>query len=112
MRIRHLVAAGALTPDDEIGDPSDIRHGVIVGGRVAALAGPVDPATHLNRDFPAHRCCFCVAVEELTVGAPVLRTENGFLLAAVPPTAFAHHGRVDLARRRAAWRAAVTPGRP
>src|SRR5918998_1158191 len=54
MRVRHLTPAENVAPDGSLVDPLAVRHGLIVGGRVAALAGPIDPPTHFNADFEEH----------------------------------------------------------
>ena len=54
MLIRHITAAENVDESGRLVDPLAVKHGVIVGGRVAALGGPVDPSTHLNLDFAEH----------------------------------------------------------
>lgn len=107
MRVRHLVAAGSVR-DGVVVDPSRVCHGAIRAGRVVALAGPVDPATHLNLDFPEHRLGRCVVVERLEPGAAALVDAEGRLrMAEPPPGALRWLGRVDVGRRRAVWSAAL-----
>ena len=113
MVVRHLVARDNVVEVDGaavVVDPTAARHGALRAGRVAALAGAVDPATHLNLDFAAHRLDRCVVVEALTPGASVVfdPVEPGeYRLAAVAPGAFARLGTVDVGARRAAWLAAL-----
>lgn len=107
MRIRHLVTRANV--DFAVGtviDPLQIRHGVIVGAKVAALAGPVDPRTHLNLDFPDHRATDCLIVEGFELGAAVAAGPERFLFAAVDSADYAHRGRVDVGAQRQAWLAA------
>lgn len=110
MLIRHLVERQNVDPAGCVRDPRAIRHGLIVGRRVAALAGPIDPATHLNRDFPGHRADVCIVVEAFVIGAPVVLAGDGFATARVPPAALAPLGPVDLAARRRAWAAVARRG--
>jgi hypothetical protein len=112
MRLRHLVAAANVSPDGEIVDPARVRHGLIVGQRVSALAGEVDPATHLNLDFAEHRLEDAVVVEELVVGAAVLVDGDGFAVAWPSRAALSSLGPVDVGARRLAWQRAATQANP
>lgn len=110
VRVRHLVTVEDCSPDGWVIRAERIRHGVVRAGRVAALAGPIDPATHLNLDFPQHRCTECLVVERMQVGAAVLGSPDGFAVARVPGPALSRLGLVDVGARREAWLAAF-PGR-
>lgn len=103
MRVRHLIAAADVDAEGRILAPERARHGVVVGGRIAELAGEIDPLTHLNLDFAEHRLETCLVAETLEVGAPILADEDGWMLAITPRDAFAHLGPVDVGARRAAW---------
>lgn len=105
MTVRHVVAQGNVGTDGFILDPRRVRHGALRAGRVLALAGEVDPQTHLNLDFPDHRLDSCVVVERLEVGAGVIPA--GGATARVASDAARPLGRVDVGARRAAWVAAV-----
>jgi hypothetical protein len=111
MTVRHLVARENVDRHGIVFDAARVRHGAVRAGRVYALAGEVDPATHLNLDFPDHRLEGAVVVEDLSPGAGVVASEDGFGLARVDPSAFAHRGRVDVGARRVAWLAALHAGR-
>src|SRR3954447_22054979 len=106
MRVRHLTAADNVAPDGSLIDPTAVRHGLIVAGRVSALAGPVDPETHLNADFDEHGLEQCAIVEQLEVGSPACFGENGLRLAWASDDSYRPLGRVDLTERLRAWRAA------
>jgi hypothetical protein len=106
MRVRHLTAADNVAPDGSLIDPSAVRHGLIVAGRVAALAGLVDAQTHLNADFDEHGLEQCAVVERLEVGAPACFSEDGLRLAWADDAAYQPLGRVDVAGRLREWRAA------
>jgi hypothetical protein len=107
MTVRHLVARENVGPDGTVVDAARVRHGAVRAGRVYALAGEVDPTTHLNLDFADHHLEAAVVVEQLTPGAAVVAGEDGFDLAGVDPASFTHLGAVDVAARRAAWLRAV-----
>ena len=70
---------------------------------MVALAGPIDPLTHLNLDFAEHRLASCLVAESLDVGAALLTDAEGWRLAYTPRGAFAHLGPVDVGARRMAW---------
>lgn len=103
MRIRHLVAADNIDDAGFVIDPGLVRHGVIVGGRVADLAGPIEPETHLNLDFTLHRLDECLIVERLERDAAVLWADQQFRRAAIHPNAYRRRGPVNVDARRAAW---------
>jgi hypothetical protein len=103
MRIRHLVSAENVDPTGFVIDPRLARHGMVVGGAIAELAGPVERLTHLNLDFPPHRLDECLVAERLEVGARLLRDDDRFQIASVRPNAYARLGPVDLDARRLAW---------
>lgn len=106
MKVRHLTAADNVAPDGSLIDPTAVRHGLIVAGRVAALAGLVDAQTHLNADFDEHGLEQCAVVERLEVGAPACFSEDGLRMAWADDTAYQPLGRVDVAARLREWRAA------
>lgn len=93
MRIRHLTAIDNVDAEGFLLDPTLVRHAIVVAGRVADLAAPVDPLTHLNRDFPEHGLDDCLVAEGLAVGAPVLWEGDQLRRACARPTAYAPLGR-------------------
>lgn len=103
MRIRHLIAAADVDAQGRILAPERARHGIVVGGRIASLAGQIDPLTHLNLDFTEHRLDSCLIAEMLEVGAPILADEDGWIIAYPLYSAFAHLGTVDVGMRRTVW---------
>jgi hypothetical protein len=105
MRVRHLTAVENVAVDGSLIDPLAVRHGLIVAGRVAALAGPVDPETHLNADFDEHGLEQCAVVERLEVGAAAYFSEDGLRMAWADDAAYEPRGRVDVGARLRAWRA-------
>src|SRR5215213_3661144 len=108
MRVRHLTAAHNVAPDGLLIDPSAVRHGLLVAGRVSALAGLVDALTHLNADFDEHGLEQCAVVERLEIGAPACFGDDGLRLAWADDAAYQPLGRVDVNERLRAWRAART----
>ena len=107
MRIRHLVALDNVDAAGFVIDPLLARHGLVVGGRIAELAGLIEAATHLNLDSPEHRLDECLVAEQLAEGAPLLWDGDHFRLAGVRSAAFRRLGPVDLDARRAAWQQKV-----
>ena len=110
MRVRHLTAAENVAPDGSLIDPAAVRHGLIVGGRVAALAGLVDPTTHLNAEFEEHGLEQCVVVDALVFGSPAHFDAAGLRLAWAADAAYRSLGPVDTQARLAAWRQARAGG--
>ena len=106
MRVRHLTAADNVADDGSLIDPTAVRHGLIVAGRVSALAGLVDALTHLNADFDEHGLEQCAVVERLEIGAPACFGEDGLRLAWADDAAYKPLGRVDVSARLRDWRAA------
>jgi hypothetical protein len=103
MMIRHVVDAGNVDERQIIRDPTKARHCIVVAGRIAELAGEIDPLTHLNLDYSEHRLTTCIIADTMVKGAAVRMGLDGFLWTRVDPTAYRHLGRVDLDERRRAW---------
>ncbi|MCG8353775.1 MAG: hypothetical protein MI924_38915 [Chloroflexales bacterium] len=110
MRIQHLVAAANIDAEGFVIDPFLVRHGLIVAGRIAELAGPIEPLTHLNLDFPDHRLGDCLIAEQLAVGATLLWDGDHFRVSRARPLAYQRLGAVNIAQRRVAWQQRL--GRP
>jgi len=106
MKVRHLTAADNVAADGSLIVPTAVRHGTIVAGRVDALAGLVDPLTHLNSDFTEHGLEQCAVVERLEVGAPACFEEAGLRFAWAADEAYRPLGRVHMQERLREWRAA------
>ena len=100
MLIRHCVEQSNVDENCIVKDPTKIRHAVFVGGRIKSMSGPIDPASHLNLDYPDHKATACVIVEKLEVGAKAIFGGSGFAFANVDPTsAFDRYGYVDYTQR-------------
>jgi hypothetical protein len=93
MRIRHLAAIDNVDAEGFLRDPTQVRHGIVVAGRIADLAAPVDPLTHLNRDFPEHGLDDCLVAEALAIGAALLWDGDQMRFACAHPAAYAPLGR-------------------
>ncbi|MEO7913664.1 MAG: hypothetical protein ABIV47_28765 [Roseiflexaceae bacterium] len=107
MRIRHIVAIDNIDQQGCVIDPLLVRHGIVLAGQIGDLAGPIDPLTHLNRDFHQHRLEECLVAERLERGATLLRDGDRFQIASVRTNAYTSLGPVDVDRRRADWQRAV-----
>ncbi len=106
--IRHLTSIDNVDSEGFLVDPSRACHGTLRNRCVADLAGPVDPLTHLNRDFPDHELGECVVVERLECGAPVqIGPEDAPLRAWPRRDSSDALGRVDVDARRSAWLAVL-----
>jgi len=68
-------------------------------GKIDDMSSFVDPATHLNLDFPNHKADMCIISEKLEKGAKIRYSDQGFVFAVVPKTAFKHIGFVDYTQR-------------
>jgi hypothetical protein len=108
MRIRHLVAADNVDTQGYVIDPLLVRHGIVLGGQIGDLAGPIDPQTHLNRDFLEHQLEECLVAERLERGAALLHDGDRFRMGLVRADAYTSLGPVDVDRRRADWQRTVT----
>lgn len=103
-QIRHIVGAENVDGEGYIIDPTDTVHGVLEHGKLKEMSGPVDPKTHLNRDFPDHDLGSCVIVDRLEPGSPVHVDDQGQLVfAAIRPSAVGQLGRIDIDARRLEW---------
>jgi hypothetical protein len=107
MRIRHLVSTDNVDGDGFVIDPLLARHGLVVAGRIAQLAGTIDPRTHLNHDFPDHGLDDCLVAERLEIGALLRWEGERFSIAGARPAAYTALGPVDRDGQRAAWQHAV-----
>jgi hypothetical protein len=97
--IRHCVEESNVDDDMNVIDPTQIRHVTIAGGRIALISGLVDPASHLNLDFPDHGATICVIAESFKVGAIVKMDNDGLLFATVPRSLYGHYGYLDYTQR-------------
>ena len=97
--IRHCVEESNVDSDMNVIDPNKIRHVTIAGGKIALVSGLIDPASHLNLDFPDHRVTICVIAERFEVGAKVMMDSDGLVFATVPRALYGHYGYLDYTQR-------------
>lgn len=97
--IRHCVEESNVDDNMEVMDATKIRHVTIVGGRIESMSGFIDPASHLNLDYPDHRVNICTIAEKLEVGAKVRMDSDGLVFATVSREAYGHYGFVDYTKR-------------
>jgi hypothetical protein len=97
--IRHCVEESNVDSDMTVIDPTKIRHVTIAGGRIALVSGLIDPASHLNLDFPDHRVTMCVIAERFEVGAKMVMDGDGLVFATVPRALYGHYGYLDYTQR-------------
>jgi hypothetical protein len=98
--IRHCVEESNTDENLIIIDPTKIRHVIIVAGRIESMSGLIDPASHLNLDYPDHRVTNCVIVEKFEKGSKVRIGDRGLAFANVDRrSAFDHYGYVDYTQR-------------
>jgi hypothetical protein len=94
--IRHCVEESNVDIDMNVMDATKIRHVTVAGGRIALISGLIDPASHLNLDFPDHRATICIIAE---VGAKVEMDGDGLIFATVPRSLYGHYGYLDYTQR-------------
>ncbi|MGI0012036.1 MAG: hypothetical protein ACREBU_01135 [Nitrososphaera sp.] len=80
-------------------DPTKIRHVTIAGGKVETLSGLIDPASHLNLDYPDHKATICIIAEKFEKGAKVKIDSDGLIFASIQRPAYGHYGYVDYTQR-------------
>lgn len=97
--IRHCVEESNVDGDMSVIDPTKIRHVTVAGGRIALISGLIDPASHLNLDFPDHRATICIIAETFEVGAKVKMDSDGLVFATVPRSLYGHYGYLDYTQR-------------
>ena len=88
-------------------DPRMIRHVTIMGGKIQSISGYIDPASHLNLDYPDHKVTVCVIAEKFSVGATIRFSERGLSFAVVNRSSYIHYGPVDYTKRLTNMVAAV-----
>jgi hypothetical protein len=97
--IRHCVEESNVDSDMNVIDPTKIRHVTVAGGRIALISGLIDPASHLNFDFPDHKATICIIAERFEVGAKVKMDSDGLVFATVPRSLYGHYGYLDYTQR-------------
>lgn len=95
MQIRHCVEEDNVNEHMIIKDPTKIRHIVISGGKIKSMSGFIDPASHLNIDYPLHKVTKCVIAKKFELGSDILFGNNGFMFALVMSSHFDNYGYLD-----------------
>ena len=88
-----------MDEDGHILDATKVRHVTIKAGKIESLSGLVDPASHLNLDYPDHRVTTCVIAESFLVGAQIQFSEQGLAFAIISKSSYNHYGFVDYTQR-------------
>jgi hypothetical protein len=101
MLIRHCVEESNVDKNGQVLDPMKIRHVTLRAGKVDSLSGLIDPASHLNWDYPDHKVTTCVISEKFSVGAPMRFSGQGLAFATVNRSSFSHYGSIDYTQRLA-----------
>lgn len=99
MQIRHCVEESNIDENHIVIDPTKIRHVIIFGAKIESMSGLIDPASHLNLDYPDHKVTNCVVTEKFEIGAKVRVSDQGLVFASVHPSSFDHFGQVDYTQR-------------
>lgn len=97
--IRHCIEESNVDSDMNVIDPTKIRHVTVAGGRIELISGLIDPASHLNFDFPDHRATICIIAERFEVGSKVKMDSDGLVFATVPRSLYGHYGHLDYTQR-------------
>jgi hypothetical protein len=95
VQIRHCVEEDNVNEHMIIKDPTKIRHVVISGGKIKSMSGFIDPASHLNIDYPLHKVTKCVIAKKFDLGSDILFADNGFIFALVMSSHFDNYGYLD-----------------
>ena len=95
MQIRHCVEEDNVNEHMIIKDPTKIRHIVISGGKIKSMSGFIDPASHLNIDYPLHKVTKCVIAKKFELGSDILFGNNVFMFALVMSSHFDNYGYLD-----------------
>ena len=99
MMIRHCVEESNVDENMNVIDATKIRHITVKAGKIESMSGHIDPASHLNLDYPDHRVTVCVIAERFETGAKVKMDDDGLLFATVQRSSYGHYGYVDYTQR-------------
>lgn len=80
-------------------DPTQIRHVTVAGAKIESMSGLIDPASHLNFDYPDHKATICIIAEKFEKGAKVKMDSDGLVFASLQRPAYRHYGYVDYTQR-------------
>lgn len=99
MMIRHCVEESNVDENMSILDATRVRHVTLRAGKIESMSGTIDPASHLNLDYPDHRVIICIIAENFEVGAKVKVDSDGLLFANVQHSSYGHYGHIDYTQR-------------
>jgi len=97
--ILHLTSIDNIV-EGRVHDPTLVKHGIISQKRISDLSWWIDPATHLNLDFPAHLMDEVFVASRLENGARILGDGNRYMYAPVDRVDYRHFGVVQPVERR------------
>ena len=99
MLVRHCVEQSNVDENLVVTDPTKVRHVVILAGRIESMSGLIDPASHLNLDYPDHKVTTCVIAERFEIKAKVKFGDQGLVFARIDRSTLGHYGTVDYTKR-------------
>ena len=99
MLVRHCVEESNTDENLVIIDPTKVRHVVLSAGKIESMSGLIDPASHLNLDYPYHNITACVIAEKFEINAKVKLQEDGLVFARLDRSSLGHYGKVDYTQR-------------
>ncbi len=97
--VRHCVEESNIDENLLIIDPTKVRHVVLSAGRIESMSGLIDPASHLNLDYPDHKITTCVIAERFEINAKVKLGDDGLVFARLGRSSLGHYGKVDYTQR-------------
>lgn len=99
--IRHCVEESNIDENMVVIDARKTRHVTVRGGAIESMSGLIDPASHLNLDFPDHKITACVIAKKFLVGSKIRISDEGIVFAIVRRRSYDHFGKVDYTKRLA-----------
>lgn len=97
--VLHLTSIDNVV-DGRVHNPALVKHGIIDQKRISDLSWWIDPATHLNLDFPDHLMNEVFVASRLENGARILGEGNRFMYVPVDRVDYRHLGKVQPVERR------------
>jgi hypothetical protein len=104
--IHHITAEDNVI-DGKVVNPLMIKHGIVTAMRISDLSGWVDPATHLNLDFPKHLVRTVIVADRLEINGAILREGERYAMALIDRTSYQQYGPVDEEERQNQLKSAV-----
>ena len=99
--IRHCVEESNIDENLVVIDAKKTRHVRVRGGAIESMSGLIDPASHLNLDFPDHKITTCVIAEKFHIRSKIRISDEGMVFAIVRRSSCDHYGKVDYTKRLA-----------